>query len=327
MGKKSEYVYTKIPTRFWMGGMRRLSFQAKYLMLYFLTNHHRNLVGFYSLPIGYALADTGFEADEFEQAFAELKEKGSVLYDDESEVILIPKYLEYNPLENENQKVSAIKKINELPDTYLMGRFLECLEAAGIAGSLFEAVATLSKDSQPLPEGLGKPLPKGLPKPLSKGLPKPLPQPLPEGLGKPVAVAVTGIETSNRVGGYVDNAKHDKPENQSSQGKATQKPDVDNTSTYPHDKKRAKPGKEVLREVQKILLSRDQLSEPNLEACLSIVDLWGSDEGLKRIRGLLTDFDHPENDIPFTALLESTVEWGQRVEMQGAPDAKQRAPT
>lgn len=134
-------------------------------------------------------------------------------------------------------------------------------------------------------------------------------------------------KTSNRAGGYVDNPKPENPESQSLQDKTTHKPDVDNMPTYPQGKKRVKPDREILVEVQKTLVSRNQLSEPNQEACLSIVDLWGKDEGLKRIRGLLDDFEHPENEIPFTALLESTVDWGRRIERERTLGAKQRAPT
>ena len=125
----------------------------------------------------------------------------------------------------------------------------------------------------------------------------------------------------------MDNPKPENPENQSLQGEKPHKPDVDNMPTYPQGEKRAKPDRLALQEVQKILLSGGQLSEPNQELCLSIVDLWGKDEGLKRIRGLLDDFEHPENDIPFTFLLESTVDWGRRIARERALGPKQRAPT
>lgn len=108
--------------------MRKLSPEAKLLMLYFLTCQHRNIIGFYLLPLEYAQTDTKLLGEGFAEGFTELLDKGSVLYDEENQIILVKNYLEYNPIENPNQEKAAVKKLDELPDTPLMEPFLQVLQ-------------------------------------------------------------------------------------------------------------------------------------------------------------------------------------------------------
>lgn len=120
--------YTKIVSSFWKRGMRKLSPEAKLLMLYFLTCPHRNLIGFYLLPLEYAQADTKLLGEGFAKGLGELFDKGSVLYDDENQLLLVKNFLTYNPIENPNQEKAAVKKLCELPDTPLMDVFLQELQ-------------------------------------------------------------------------------------------------------------------------------------------------------------------------------------------------------
>lgn len=160
--------YSLIQSTFWTRGMRRLSANAKLLMLYLLTNHHRNILGFYVISKGYMISDTRMSSDDFEAGFQELRSKGSIDYDEENEILLIKKFLKYNPIVNPNQVKHAIKRLNDLPDSPLWAKFLQYLPdvnlSATVTQTLIETVRqrvtvtvpeTLTKTVTPTPqEGL-----------------------------------------------------------------------------------------------------------------------------------------------------------------------------
>ncbi len=122
-------MYTKVESRFWQDEkMRAISDDARYLMLYFLTSPHRNILGFYFLPSLYACFDLGWDEKRFQEGLQELLQTGRVKYDASAHVILIENYLKHNPLENPNQVKSAIEKLEEMPQTPLFEDFLEVVE-------------------------------------------------------------------------------------------------------------------------------------------------------------------------------------------------------
>jgi len=122
-------MYTKIDSIFWQDKkILSISEKARYLMLYFFTTRHRNILGFYFLPIPYACFDLGWDEKQFKKVLDELIKEDLVKYDFETNVIFICNYLKYNPLENSNQVKSAINKLNELPATPLFQDLLTILE-------------------------------------------------------------------------------------------------------------------------------------------------------------------------------------------------------
>ena len=122
-------MYTKIESSFWQDDkMRDLSEDARYLMLYFLSSPHRNILGFYYLPIPYACFDVQWPEERFQEGLQELLDNGRIKYDFETHVVLVINYLKHNPLENPNQAKAAITKLDELPDTPLMQDFETVLE-------------------------------------------------------------------------------------------------------------------------------------------------------------------------------------------------------
>lgn len=144
-------MYTRVESCFWQDEkMRGVSDDARYLMLYFLTSPHRNILGFYFLPSPYACFDLGWDEERFNKGLRELLKTGRIKHDPKAHIVLISNYLKHNPLENPNQVKSAIDKINELPQTALFQEFLYILEP------------------------LDKPFLKPLLERLSKRLPKPV---------------------------------------------------------------------------------------------------------------------------------------------------------
>lgn len=122
-------MYTRVESRFWQDEkMRAVSDDARHLMLYLLTSPHRNIIGFYFLPLPYACFDLGWDEKRFTKALQELLSEGLIRYDKQVFVVLVKNYLKHNPLENPNQVKSAIEKIKEIPETPLFQDFLEIVK-------------------------------------------------------------------------------------------------------------------------------------------------------------------------------------------------------
>lgn len=144
--------YTKIEQDFWTDPkVKSLSSDGKFLFLYILTCQHRNIVGCYNLPKGYAQADTKLLLKQFEKAWVELERSGFFRYDYSTETVFICNYLKHNPLDNPNQVISAINMVNRLQDTIL---FADLAESVRRTNKAF---------AQPLLELLAQRLAKGFP--------------------------------------------------------------------------------------------------------------------------------------------------------------------
>lgn len=121
-------MYTRVESKFWQDEkMRAVTDDARYLMLYLLTSPHRNIMGFYFLPVPYACFDLGWDEKRFSKGLNELLEIQVIRYDQGSHVVLIQNYLKHNPLENPNQVKSAIDRLEEMPQTSLFREFARIL--------------------------------------------------------------------------------------------------------------------------------------------------------------------------------------------------------
>lgn len=155
-------MYTKIEEQFWKDNkIIKLSFKARYLMMYLLTSPHRNILCYYFLPKPYACFDLGFSEEEFDLAMGELIEAERVFYDEKANVVFVKNYLKYNQLENQNQVKSAVGKIIDIPENDLVNDFIKNLKSFNKA--IYETLIN----------GILKRFNKGLPKPLQEGLAKP----------------------------------------------------------------------------------------------------------------------------------------------------------
>ena len=160
-------MYTKVESRFWQDEkMRDVSDEARYLMLYLLTSPHRNVLGFYFLPEPYACFDLGWTTEQFRERLEELLKKGLIKYDETAHVVLIKNFLKHNPLENQNQVKSAIKRLDEIPKTYLFKDFYEVVKKVGNEKKQYSAL--LEQLKKQLPERLDKQLDEPLDKQFSK---------------------------------------------------------------------------------------------------------------------------------------------------------------
>lgn len=110
--------YGKLFCEFWTSAtIQALSDDGKLLAAYLLTNQHCTLIGCYRLTPGYVCDDLNWTSERVTKGFAELFDKGFARRCEASNFVVIFKYLDWNPLENPNQRVSAKKHFAKIPDS------------------------------------------------------------------------------------------------------------------------------------------------------------------------------------------------------------------
>ena len=136
-------IYTRIYDAFWSDkDIQALDDSSKLLYLYTITCKHRNILGFYELPLGYICNDLKWRQETVSKRLSNLSERVFIRYDGDSNYILIPKFLVWNPLENPNQETSAVKKVLELPLIPLLVEFRKAIETLSKPfPNLFETVS------------------------------------------------------------------------------------------------------------------------------------------------------------------------------------------
>jgi len=121
--------YSKVFVKIWHSkDFRTLSEEGKMLFLYLLTSPHRNMGGFYYLPLPYLCFDVGLDEKRVIKAFKELTDKDMALYDYDTQVVLIKKWFCYNPIENDNQAKGLNKQLAEIPKSKLFKPFVDCVK-------------------------------------------------------------------------------------------------------------------------------------------------------------------------------------------------------
>ncbi|MCM8820156.1 MAG: hypothetical protein NC925_05105 [Candidatus Omnitrophica bacterium] len=121
--------FSKVFVKIWHSkDFQSLSEDGKLMFLYLLTSPHRNMGGYYSIPIAYLCYDLNFEEKRVKKALNELNHKQMVIYDYNTQIVLILKWFLYNPIENINQAKGLNRQLAELPVSNLLGIFAECVE-------------------------------------------------------------------------------------------------------------------------------------------------------------------------------------------------------
>ena len=121
--------YSKVFVKIWHSkDFRMLSEEGKMLFLYLLSSPHRNMGGFYYLPLPYLCFDVGLDEERVSKAFEELTDKDMALYDYNTQVVLIKKWFCYKPIENENQAKGLNKQLAEIPKSKLFKPFVDCVK-------------------------------------------------------------------------------------------------------------------------------------------------------------------------------------------------------
>jgi hypothetical protein len=121
-------LYSKVDSLFWKDVKNKtLPDNEKLLFLYLLTCPHRNVLGYYIMPLPYISADLKWKLETVKERFTQLLDKGYINYDFDAEVVIINNFLKYNTFENPNQVVGAIKSLEVIPACGLDKELLEAL--------------------------------------------------------------------------------------------------------------------------------------------------------------------------------------------------------
>lgn len=124
-----ELRYVRVANKIWQDEkIKNLSDDAKLLYLYVLTSPHSNMAGYYVLPKPYVAYDLNWLPERLDKAFGELLRNGLIKYCEQSDVVLIPNFLKYNPMQNKNQAIGAARRVRELPSNTLAKDFLTVLK-------------------------------------------------------------------------------------------------------------------------------------------------------------------------------------------------------
>lgn len=121
--------FSKVDSSFWTDEkVRSWDNKTQFMALYILTNSHRNSEGLYRLPKYYIAGDLSISPKEVTRLLDKLISCNFIQYDEENSIIFINKALKYDPTKNKNHQISAAKKLNELPKTYLFNELLKAAE-------------------------------------------------------------------------------------------------------------------------------------------------------------------------------------------------------
>ncbi|MEB7500027.1 hypothetical protein NGC23_07465 [Leclercia pneumoniae] len=126
--------YGKVHTSFWISdGMRRVSDDARLLALYLLTGQHTNMIGCFRLPDGYVSEDLNWNSERVLKGFDELSKNGFATRDSASKWVLILNFMRWNPVENPNQGIAALRLFAQVPDKSTVKAELARIMADAIA--------------------------------------------------------------------------------------------------------------------------------------------------------------------------------------------------
>ena len=130
-------MFTKINDGFWFDEeVLNLSPNAKLLLIYLMTNRHRNMAGLYRLPKIYVADDLQLPEQVAAAAWGELLNAEMISYDEQKRLVLVRDFMKHNPLDSPKQVTGAIKKIIELPKSPLMLELVEILKRQNSKGHL-----------------------------------------------------------------------------------------------------------------------------------------------------------------------------------------------
>lgn len=108
--------YGQIQSAFWTNpDIQGLSSEEKLLAVYLLTGPHSNGLGCYRLPDGYVQADFGWSLETVSKGFAELFRIGFSERCETTFFVVIPKFLKWNPITNQNVASARMKEFETIP--------------------------------------------------------------------------------------------------------------------------------------------------------------------------------------------------------------------
>lgn len=127
--------YGKVYSTFWSSQTTHsLSDDGKLLALYLMTCSHSTISGVFRLPDGYVSEDIGWDQTRVAKGFEELLANGFANRCGTTKWVWVVKHLEWNKPENPNQRKSAAKIAQSVPDqcSWKQAFMRDCAELLGI---------------------------------------------------------------------------------------------------------------------------------------------------------------------------------------------------
>ncbi len=105
-----------------------LTDNEKLLFVYLLTSPHSNAIGTFVLKKGYVADDLQWSVKRTVRNIDALTNKELIQYDKAVGVLTVCHYLRYNPIENPNQLISAVRLFRALPRSPILSNLARSLE-------------------------------------------------------------------------------------------------------------------------------------------------------------------------------------------------------
>ena len=141
--------YGKVSESYWHDdAIRALSEDARHGMLYLISCPHGNRLGLFVLAPAYAAEDLQWETERVSAMLTELRDAGRILWDEANRVVFVRYYLRHNTLANGNVIKGALRDLEALPRTPLIGDLLDSVvdEQKGPAGPVKVHYGELEED-------------------------------------------------------------------------------------------------------------------------------------------------------------------------------------
>lgn len=139
----------RVSPKFWVNERRAWTDAERLLGLYLLTCEHRNTEGLYRLPKGYICEDLGWTPRKASETLAALVSEGFVAYDEDAQVVFLPKALLQQRPTTRKQVQGALNELGRLPRTVLWRDFMAACDqhAPRLATALRDGVASAFADT------------------------------------------------------------------------------------------------------------------------------------------------------------------------------------
>jgi hypothetical protein len=103
---------------------------ARLLHLYLLTGPHTNSAGCYWLSDGYACEDLRWTPERYAAARMALADAGLIRFDDANSSVLIERWFQHNPPQNESHRIGIERQLGDVPSDVLRDASSQALESA-----------------------------------------------------------------------------------------------------------------------------------------------------------------------------------------------------
>ena len=109
---------------------RELDEKGQKLFLYLLSSPHKTMIGYYRLPLHYAIYDLNWDKETFIASMDQLKDKEMAFYDSGAEVVFIKNFFRYNLVKSSPQIKGLFNQLSKAQDSLYFDQLIKILPQA-----------------------------------------------------------------------------------------------------------------------------------------------------------------------------------------------------